>query len=114
MQLIIFFSLNIVVGVLIWVQSVSSKKFPIMLENYPWIFYLISVVIGIFFIESSKIGIRIYDSVWVIRFVSISINTISYFILTNYFLGEKLDLKNGICLILSLTIILIQIFWKVK
>ena len=56
-----------------------------------------------------------YDGeVWPGRFIGFSIGMLVYAVFTYYFLGEGMNLKTTICLMLSVCIILIQIFWKIS
>lgn len=107
-----FFVFNIIVAFIIWAQTVSPVKFPQTLSKYPYLFYAVSLVAGFFFIESSKLGFKIFTSAWSIRFLGFSINTIMFFVLTNYFMNEKLDTKNTICLVLAILIIVVQVVLK--
>jgi hypothetical protein len=49
------------------------------------------------------------EQVWPGRFFSYAIGTIIMMVFANYFLGEGVNLKTSLCLILSLAIIFVQI-----
>jgi hypothetical protein len=68
------------------------------------------LVTGILFVEASKIGAILFGGAWTLRFVSFGINAILFGVLTYYFMGESLSLKNIICLCLAVIIILVQGF----
>jgi hypothetical protein len=46
------------------------------------------------------------------RFLTFTLGVVSFAVLTWYFNGEGINMKTAVSLILALSIILIQIFWK--
>lgn len=110
MNYIIFFVLMTCTAFIIWFQTVAPIRFPEFLSKYLWVVYLLSLVTGIFFVEASKIGVKLFDTAWALRFLGFAINTIVFGILTYFAMGEGLSTKNAICLGLSLVIVLVQCF----
>ena len=50
--------------------------------------------------------------VWPSRLIGFSIGIILFSCLTWILLGEKIEMKSGVCVILAFCILLIQLFWK--
>jgi hypothetical protein len=50
--------------------------------------------------------------VWPSRLIGFSIGIILFSALTWMFLGEKIEMKSAVCIILAFCIMLIQMFWK--
>ena len=56
-------------------------------------------------------AVKCFNSLWSARFVSFSIGIITFTILTWIFMNESpLTIKNSLCIILSIIILLIQIY----
>jgi len=70
-------------------------------EKYPWIIVLASVPLGWLYIQSVNNFIQ-----------GFGVGVIVFTTLSHYIFKEPLDLKNGICLILGFTIVLVQLFLK--
>jgi hypothetical protein len=69
-------------------------------------------VISYIFILATKMSYLHFDTVWPGRFLGFSVGIVSYAILTWIFMGEGINIKTALSLILATSIILIQIFWK--
>ena len=68
---------------------------------------------GLLFWYGSKLGYEAFSSVWSIRFVAFAISYITFPLMTWVFLGESfLNFKTLICIVLSVIIVLIQIYWR--
>ena len=74
---------------------------------------LIGVPIGYFVILASREMVHLYDGqTWPNRIIGFSIGVLIFSIMAWIMLKEPLSLKTIVCLVLSLTILLIQLFWK--
>ena len=62
------------------------------------------------FITATKLGYEFFGNLWPIRIIGFSIGTIVFSFMTFYFMGEGLAPKTIICILLSLMIIMVQIF----
>ena len=51
-------------------------------------------------------------SLWSVRLIGFSMGVFSFTILTYFFMKEGLNMKNSITLMLSVIIVLLQVFWK--
>jgi hypothetical protein len=69
-------------------------------------------VISYIFILATKMSYLHFGTVWPGRFLGFSVGILSYSILTWIFMGEGINIKTTICLLLATGIVSIQIFWK--
>ena len=99
-QILVWFQLN---GQFVW------KWF----DNNPFILTLLGVPISYVFIIGTKYGYEAFDGVlWAQRLIGFGLGMIFFAFCTYYFMGEGITTKTGVSLILALTLVLIQIFWK--
>jgi H+/Cl- antiporter ClcA len=103
----------IIIGqILAFFQMQGHLKFQWLKDNL-WFPVLLGIPISIIFMTGMSLLIRNYGgSLWPSRIIGFSIGTIIYGIMAWYFFNEKVSFKTGVCLFLSLLIILIQVFWK--
>lgn len=96
---------------LVFFQSYGPLKYEWLNKN-KWVAYLMAIPITYVFIQATKITSNEFSSYWSARFMT-QIAGVLTFIFLNYFIfNEGLNLKNTICLILTLCILMIQFFWK--
>lgn len=98
---------------LIWFQ-VNGQFFWPWFKNHDFIVALIfSIPISLLFIWGNRFLYTALDgSLWSIRLMTFGVGIIVFLFLT-WLIGKELpNMKNIICIVLSITIILIQIFWK--
>jgi hypothetical protein len=83
------------------------------IKDHPFLMSLIGVPIGYFVILASREMVHLYDGqTWPNRIIGFSIGVLIFSIMAWIMLKEPLSLKTIVCLVLSLTILLIQLFWK--
>ena len=99
-QLVTYFQTN---GQFIW-------KF---FKDHPLIISLLGIPISYFFIIATKYTVKSFDGLlWPPRFIGFGVGIILYTFLVSYFFNEGISTKTLVSLLLALTIILMQIFWK--
>lgn len=100
---------------LIWFQTNSQFLSPWAKKN-PLILSIIGgTVISYMFIKATGMIAGYYDgALWPGRFIGFSLGIGSFAFLTWYFMGESINLKTGISLGLAITLICVQLFWKVS
>ena len=54
------------------------------------------------------------NSLWSVRLIGFSMGVLTFTFLTYVYLKEGLNLKNTVTLIMSIIIVLLQVFWKTK
>ena len=65
-----------------------------------------------FFIYATKYCYQYFDGLlWSIKFVGFAVGILTYAGMTYYFMGEGINIKTLVCLILAIFIIGIQVFW---
>ena len=83
------------------------------IKDHPFLMSLIGVPIGYFVILASRQMVNLYDGqTWPNRIIGFSIGVLIFSIMAWIMLKEPLSLKTIVCLVLSLSILLIQLFWK--
>ena len=97
---------------LIWMQSNSQfisswcKDHPIIMASMGW-------PISLILIYATKYVVEGFDGLlWPGRFIGFSTGMLVMALFTWFFLGEGINMKTAVTLLLALAISLIQIFWK--
>ena len=99
-QFVIWFQIN---GQFLW-QSFN---------RHPWALALLGVPISYILIQATKAGYLAFNGVlWPQRLVCFATGIILFSVLTWLFMGEGINTKTLICIVLSLTIVMIQVFWN--
>jgi hypothetical protein len=98
--------------ILVFFQIQGSLKYQ-LLQDYKWLVLLSGIPITWLFIESIK---YIYEwsngELWPGRLIGFSIGIVVFTVMSMILFGEGISTKTGICLLLSIIILVIQIFWK--
>jgi predicted MFS family arabinose efflux permease len=82
-------------------------------EKYFWLVLLSGIPIGYFYIKSVERFIAAFDGeIWPSRLIGFGLGIVVFIVLSHFLFKEPLTTKTLICLILSISIIMIQIFWK--
>ena len=82
-------------------------------EKYQWAVILASVPLGWVYIKSVNYFIAGFGGqIWPSRLVGFGVGVIVLTMMSHFLFKEPLDLKNGMCLLLGFTIVLIQLFVK--
>ena len=98
---------------LIWLQTNGQFVWPWFKKN-PFIVSLLGgTLISYMFIKATAFIAEYYDgALWPGRFIGFSMGIASFAILTWYFLGEGINTKTAISLMLAFALVSVQIFWK--
>lgn len=98
---------------LIWFQTNGQFIWPWFKKNPLILSIFGGTLISYIFINATEYIYRHYDGlVWPGRFIGFSIGITVFAALTYHLLGESMNLKTVVSLMLAITIILIQLFWK--
>ena len=102
-----------VVGqIIIWFQS-HLQFFSNWSKENPLLIAIPGVLVSYISILATKLLAKAFDGlVWPSRLIGFGIGIILFSILTWVLLGEKIEMKSAICVILAFCILLIQLFWK--
>ena len=70
-------------------------------------------IISYWSIKATENIAEAYDgAVWPARLIGFGIGIILFSILTWIILGEKIEIKSAVCVLLAFCILIIQLFWK--
>ena len=82
-------------------------------KDHPLTLCLFGIPVSYFYIFATKYSFEAFNELlWPGRLVGFAVGIISFAIFTSIFMGEGINTKTTISLILSLTLVLIQVFWK--
>ena len=111
-NLVFGISLFFTAQLLVWFQTNGQFIWPFFKKN-PVLIAIGGSVAGYLFIIGTKYIAEYYGGlVWPGRFIGFSAGIVSFTFLTWYFLGEGINLKTAVSLLLAICLILIQLFWK--
>lgn len=98
---------------LIWIQTNGQFLWPVFKKN-PIIVSIISgSIISYIVIYATKMVVEHFDGVlWPGRFIGFASGMIIFAFMTWFFMGEGVNVKTGISLLLAVSLIAIQIFVK--
>ena len=106
--LIIFF----VVQVITWFQ-LNGQFFSPWFKNNVFLLCLMGIPISWLYIEATRMGFIAFDGViWPGRLLGFAMGILTFAICANMFMGEGLNTKTIISLILATILTFIQVFWK--
>ena len=112
--------MKIVFGVLLFLAAHIVTWFQLngqfiweWFQKNTFILALFGIPISYFYIWATKQTVQHFDGVmWPARFIGFGVGIVVYAILVGMFFKEGINLKTFVSLLLSLTLILIQLFWK--
>ena len=82
-------------------------------KDHPFILSLFGIPISLGYIWATKFAFTAFDgTLWPGRLIGFAMGIISFAILTNYYMGEGISTKVIVSLVLAITLVLIQVFWK--
>jgi multidrug transporter EmrE-like cation transporter len=111
-KLIIGILLSALASIIAFFQFQGQFKIEWM-KNNPLIVSFLGVPIAYIFLLSVKYMVTYYDGqLWPSRLIGFGIGMVVFIIMSKAWFNEDLSVKTLVCLILSLMIISIQIFWK--
>jgi hypothetical protein len=82
-------------------------------EKYMWVILLSSIPISYLYIVAVRMYVDGFNGqIWPSRLIGYATGIIIFTLMSIILFGEHMTLKNGVCLVLSFLIVLIQLFWK--
>ena len=98
---------------LIWIQTNGQFVWP-WFKNNPLIISIVGgSMISYIFIMATRYTVDYFDGfLWPTRFINFAVGIIVFGFFTCLFLGEGINTKTAISLILSVALLCVQIFWK--
>lgn len=112
MRLLIGMILGALAQMLTFLQLQGQYKYEWVKSNFIWM-SLLGIPISLLFMYSVRHLVAAYDGeLWPSRLIGYGIGVIVFILMSKLWFNEPVSLKTLICLILSLSIISIQLFWK--
>jgi len=82
-------------------------------QKYEWLVIGFGAILSIFYVWGTKYAVSGTGGLlWPARFIGFGIGMLLYAVLVNYHFSEGINIKTMISLLLCLTLICIQVFWK--
>ena len=105
-------TLFLFVQILTWFQ-LNGQFFSSWFKNNVLLLCLMGIPISWLYIEATKMGFIAFEGlVWPGRFLGFAAGIFTFAICTSIFLGEGLNIKTTVSLILATILVCIQVFWK--
>ena len=96
----------------VWFQT-NGQFIWTLFKDHPFILSLFGIPISLGYIWATKFAFAAFDgTLWPGRLIGFAMGIISFAILTNYYMGEGISTKVIVSLILAITLVCIQVFWK--
>jgi hypothetical protein len=112
MQILLGILWGIAAQIVTFLQLQGQIKFE-WLKNNMWFGVLMGIPISFMFMMSVKNFVEAYNGeIWPSRLIGFGIGVFVFSVMSFIMFREPFTLKTGVCLLLGLGIILIQIFWK--
>lgn len=112
-NLIIGISLTLLGQILIFFQTNGQFFWPWFKRNPLILAVVFGSVISYLFINGTYYMVTYFDgTLWESRLLGFGMGMVSFSLLTYIFMGEGINLKTTISLILASILVTIQIFWK--
>ena len=112
--------MNLIIGILLSLIAQTITFFQLqgplryeLFRNHKMIVASFGMLTSYLYIYSVQYITAYYNGqTWPCRLIGFGIGVILFSALAYTFFGESISLKTGVCLLLALAIITIQIFWK--
>jgi multidrug transporter EmrE-like cation transporter len=103
--------LLITVSQIITYLQLQGQFFSGWMKSNPWLISLIGVPISYTLIQYTKRSAAYFNGeVWPGRLIGFAVGVIVFAVLSYFIFKEPVSIKTGICLLLAIAIVLIQIF----
>jgi hypothetical protein len=96
---------------MVWFQSNGQFVWEFFKKN-PLLMSFAGVPISYIFITATGLSYAGFNQLWPGRMIGFAVGIIIFALLSTFLVGESINLKTLICLILSVAIICIQLFMK--
>ena len=112
MDLIIGILFGLFAQIITFLQLQGNIKYHLY-DKFPILTLMISIPIGFLYLRSVEHLVTAYNGeIWPSRLIGFAVGIIVFTSLSYFMFKEPINQKTIICLLLSLTILLVQIFWK--
>lgn len=98
--------------ILTFLQFQGGIKYGIY-QKAPWLLALGGIPISYLFMLSVSNFVQAYEGeIWPSRLIGFGIGVIVFTFMSYWMFNEPITTKTTVCLLLSIAIILVQVFWK--
>ena len=98
---------------MIWYQTNGQFKWKWFAEHPILLSLMFGAFISYTYIIGTKYIVEHFDGLlWPGRLIGFGIGAVTFAILTYFYMGEGITAKTAVSLILAITLVSIQIFWK--
>lgn len=98
---------------MIWYQTNGQFKWEWCAKNPFAMALIFSIPLSYAFIIATKYVVGYFDGqLWPGRFIGFATGMVSFAILTSVHMNEGINAKTMISLVLAITLVMVQIFWK--
>ena len=112
MKLLLGMLIGSLAQILTFFQLQGRFKFEWM-KTHQWAVVLLGIPISILFMTSVGLMVDHFNGqLWPSRLIGFVIGTIMFTVMSVSLFGEPVTVKTAICLVLSLIILVVQLFWK--
>ena len=102
----------LLVQIVTWFQLNGQFVWP-WFKNNVFLLCLLGLPISWLYIEATRLGFIAFDGIiWPGRLLGFAMGMLTFAVCANVFLGEGLNTKTVVSLILATALTLIQVFWK--
>jgi len=113
MKLAISMALLMLGQILVWLQLNSQFFSEWSRRNTLFLAVVVGGIVSYIFMLSTRYAVEYFDGeLWPGRLISFSSGMIVMSLLTWYFMGQGINAKTAVSILLSFIILCIQIFWK--
>jgi hypothetical protein len=112
MNLFLGFLYGFIAQTLTFIQLQGPMKWDLLNNHKNWLL-LLGLPVSWLFMNSVKNFVLAFDGlIWPSRLIGFSIGITVFTIMSQLLFAESLTLKTGVCLLLGMTILVIQLYWK--
>jgi membrane-associated HD superfamily phosphohydrolase len=112
MKLLFGILLGLIAHIFTFFQLQGRFKYPWMKDN-EWVIVLLGIPISFFFMNSVRNLVEWFNGqLWPSNLMGFAIGTFVFTFMSMILFNEHITIKTGICLFLSFSILLVQIFMK--
>ena len=111
MKLLYAFLLVTTAQVISYIQLQGSSKWPMLKAAGIYLAFM-SVLIGFMLVKYTELVNAHFEATWQGRLIGQGVGIIVFSLMSYLVFKEPITVKTGICIALSLIIILINVYWK--
>ena len=111
-QIVLSVYLFIIAQVMVWIQLNGQFVWP-SIRRYEWFLIVMGMPITYLFLEATRNGVSGFGGLlWPQRFIAFACGILIFAFFTWWLKGEPITFKTLISLLLSFSLVGIQVFWR--